>query len=108
MLDDLDPHSSYLNEEAFASLQEATEGTFGGLGIEINETANKEIEIISPIEDSPAARAGVMPGDVIVKVNGEALSELPLNEVVKQLRGEPGSTIELTVRRGDEEIDFSI
>ena len=108
MLDDLDPHSSYLNEEAFSSLQEATEGAFGGLGIEINETVNKEIEIISPIEDSPAARAGVLPGDVIVKVNGELLSGLPLSDVVKQLRGAPGSTIELTVRRGDEEIDFSM
>lgn len=108
MLDDLDPHSSYLNEEAFSSLQEATEGTFGGLGIEINQTADKEIEIISPIEDSPAARAGIMPGDVIVKVNGEVLSGLPLSEVVKQLRGDPGSTIELTVRRGEEEIDFSM
>ena len=108
MLDDLDPHSSYLNEEAFSSLQEATEGAFGGLGIEINQTADKEIEIISPIEDSPAARAGIMPGDVIVKVNGEELSSLPLSEVVKQLRGDPGSTIELTVRRGEEEIDFSM
>ena len=71
MLDDLDPHSAYLNQEAFSSLQEATEGTFGGLGIEINETADKEIEIISPIEDSPAARAGVMPGDIIIKVDGK-------------------------------------
>ncbi|HZJ97743.1 MAG TPA: S41 family peptidase [Oligella sp.] len=86
----------------------ATEGAFGGLGIEINETVNKEIEIISPIEDSPAARAGVLPGDVIVKVNGELLSGLPLSDVVKQLRGAPGSTIELTVRRGEEEIDFSM
>lgn len=108
MLDDLDPHSAYLNQEAFSSLQEATEGTFGGLGIEINETADKEIEIISPIEDSPAARAGVMPGDIIIKVDGKDIVGLPLNDVVKQLRGEPGSGIELTLRRGQEEIDVSM
>lgn len=108
MLDDLDPHSSYLNEEAFTSLQEATEGAFGGLGIEINETASKEIEIISPIEDSPAARAGVLPGDVIVKVDGASISGLPLSEVVKSLRGEPGTSIELSVRRGLEELDLVI
>lgn len=108
MLDDLDPHSSYLNEEAFTSLQEATEGTFGGLGIEIDETASKEIEIISPIEDSPAARAGIMPGDVIVKVDGESIVDLPLTEVVKKLRGEPGSSLELSVRRGQEVLDFMI
>ena len=108
MLEDLDPHSAYLNEEAFNSLQQATEGSFGGLGIEINETANKEIEIISPIEDSPAARAGIMPGDIIIKANGETISGLPVNEVVKQLRGEPGSIVELTVRRGDEEMSFTM
>lgn len=108
MLDDLDPHSSYLNEEAFTSLQEATEGTFGGLGIEINETAAKEIEIISPIEDSPAARVGIMPGDVIVKVDGESISDQPLTEVVKKLRGAPGSSLELSVRRGEEVLDFLI
>lgn len=108
MLDDLDPHSSYLNEEAFTSLQEATEGAFGGLGIEIDDTSSKEIEIISPIEDSPAARAGIMPGDIIVKVDGESILELPLSEVIKKLRGEPGSSIELSVRRGDEVLDFII
>lgn len=108
MMDSLDPHSSYLNEEAFAGLQEATEGSFGGLGIEIEDTANKEIEIISPIEDSPAAKAGIMPGDVIVKVDGVAVTELPLSEVVKKLRGEPGSGIVLTVRRGAEILDFEI
>lgn len=108
MLDDLDPHSTYLNEEAFSSLQEATEGTFGGLGIEIDDTATKEIEIISPIEDSPAARVGIMPGDIIVKVDGVSVAELPLTEVVKKLRGEPGSSIELSVRRGEEVLDFVI
>ena len=108
MMDSLDPHSSYLNEEAFTSLQEATEGAFGGLGIEIEDRANKEIEIISPIEDSPAAKAGIRPGDVIVKVDGMAVTEMPLAEVVKKLRGEPGSSIVLTVRRGEEILDFEI
>ena len=108
MLEDLDPHSTYLNEEAFANLQEATEGSFGGLGIEINETSNKEIEIISPIEDSPAARAGILPGDVIVKIDGESIKSTTLNEVVKKLRGKPGTSIELSVRRGEEVLDLTI
>lgn len=108
MLDSLDPHSSYLNKEAFASLQEATEGAFGGLGIEINETASKEIQIISPIEDSPAARAGILPGDVIESVDGESISGKPLAEIVKLLRGAPGTSIALGIVRDDETLEFEL
>lgn len=98
MMTELDPHSSYLNKEDMIDLQEETEGEFGGLGIEIGEE-NGFVKIISPIEGTPAAKAGVLPGDVIVKINGVDMKDKPMSEVIKLLRGHPGTVVQLTLRR---------
>ncbi|NOL48775.1 S41 family peptidase [Pelistega europaea] len=98
MMNELDPHSSYLNKDDMIDLQEETEGEFGGLGIEVGED-NGFVKIISPIEGTPAAKAGVLPGDVIVKINGEEMKGKQMSEVIKLLRGDPGTTITLTLRR---------
>lgn len=98
MLDKLDPHSVYLNKEDMVDLQEETEGEFGGLGIEIGEESGY-VKIISPIEDTPAARAGVLPGDLIVKIDDKSMQGKPMNEVIKLLRGSPGTVVKLSLRR---------
>lgn len=109
MVNDLDPHSSFLDEEEFEEMKESTDGEFGGLGIEIGVEQGL-VKIIAPIEDTPAAKAGIMPGDLIIKINGESTEGKPLNDVIKQLRGEPGSEIVLTVKRSSsaEPLDFTI
>lgn len=101
MLAGLDPHSAYLSEEDYSSLQENTESGFGGLGIEVGEE-NGYIKVITPIDDSPAARAGVMPGDLIVEINGRPVRDMLVNDAVEQLRGEVGSTVRLTLMRNNE------
>lgn len=101
MLAGLDPHSAYLSADDYDSLQENTEGQFGGLGIEVGEE-NGYIKVITPIDESPAARAGVMPGDLIVEINGRPVREMLVNDAVELLRGEPGSTVRLTLMRESE------
>jgi carboxyl-terminal processing protease len=101
MLSGLDPHSAYLSADDYESLQESTEGQFGGLGIEVGEE-NGYIKVITPIDDSPAARAGVMPGDLIVEINGRPVREMLVNDAVDMLRGEVGSTVQLTLMRESE------
>lgn len=101
MLAGLDPHSAYLSADDYDSLQENTEGEFGGLGIEVGEE-NGYIKVITPIDDSPADRAGVMPGDLIIEINGRPVREMLVNDAVELLRGEPGSTINLTLMRESE------
>jgi len=95
---DLDPHSVYLDEEAYKQMQDITRGGFGGLGIEIG-TQDGMPKVIAPIEDTPAARAGILTGDVITHINGEATKGMSLNDAVKKMRGEPGTAIDLTVER---------
>lgn len=107
MMDKLDPHSSYLDAEDMLDLQEDTDGEFGGLGIEIGEEKGY-VKIISPIEGTPAAKAGILPGDLIVKINGESMKDKPMREVIKLLRGEPGSMVVLTVDRANMPIDIEI
>lgn len=109
MVNDLDPHSSFLDEDEFEEMKESTDGEFGGLGIEIGAEQGL-VKIIAPIEDTPAAKAGIMPGDLIIKINGESTEGMPMNDVIKQLRGEPGSEIVLTVNRSssDEPLDIKI
>ncbi|WP_051532232.1 S41 family peptidase [Brackiella oedipodis] len=99
MLSDLDPHSSYLDKEDYEDLQESTEGEFGGLGIEISERDNHILQIIAPIEGSPADKAGILPGDQIVQVNDTVVTGQSMTEVTKQLRGEPGTSIRLLIKR---------
>jgi len=98
MLTGLDPHSSYLNPRNFRDMQVQTRGEFGGLGIEVTQEAGY-IKVISPIDETPAARAGVRPGDIITHLNGTTTQGLTLQVAVEQMRGERGSTIRLTIRR---------
>ncbi len=101
MLVGLDPHSAYLDEEAFKDLQEGTSGEFGGLGIEVG-TDPAGVKVISPIDDTPAAIAGIRGGDIIFKIDGKLIRDLPLSDAVKLMRGKPNTSIELSVLRKGE------
>lgn len=109
MVQDLDPHSAYLDELEYEEMRASTDGEFGGLGIEIGPEKGF-VKIISPIEDTPAAKAGIMPGDIITRINGESMEGKPLNEVVKNLRGDVGSPIKLSVNRPStgKQLDFDL
>ncbi|QYZ66041.1 MAG: peptidase S41 [Gammaproteobacteria bacterium (ex Lamellibrachia satsuma)] len=98
MLSDLDPHSSYLNEEEYKELRVGTSGEFGGLGIEVG-MEDGFIKVISPIDDTPAQRAGVLAGDLIVRLDDTPVKGLSLNEAVNLMRGKPGSSLVLTIAR---------
>ena len=98
MLSGLDPHSTYLNREMFKQMQVETRGEFGGLGIEI-VAAEGGLRVIAPIEDSPAYRAGVLAGDLIIKIGSQLAKDIPLIEAVKLMRGKPGSSVNLTIFR---------
>jgi len=98
MLSDLDPHSAYLDEEAFRDMQTSTQGEFGGLGIEVG-TENGFIKIISPIEDTPAARAGVLAGDLIIRIDDTPTQGITLSDAVKLMRGKPNTPIKLSIMR---------
>jgi carboxyl-terminal processing protease len=96
MLAELDPHSEYLDKEGLQQLSEDTSGQYSGLGIEVLQV-DGGLKIISPIDDTPAARAGIKPGDSIVKINGTLVDPQNINEMFQQLRGKPGSKITLTI-----------
>jgi carboxyl-terminal processing protease len=98
MLSGLDPHSSYLDPEAFKDLRVGTEGEFGGLGIEVT-MEDGFVKVVSPIEDTPAAKAGLKTGDLIIRLDEKAVKGMSLNDAVKLMRGKPGSDITLTVVR---------
>jgi carboxyl-terminal processing protease len=98
MLSGLDPHSSYLDAEQFTELQVGTTGQFGGLGIEVG-MENGFVKVIAPIDDTPAQRAGVESGDLVIRLDDTPVKGMTLNEAVKVMRGEPGSDIELTIVR---------
>ncbi len=98
MLTSLDPHSSYMNEKSFRDMQVQTRGEFGGLGIEV-QMDNGLVKVVSPIDDTPAARAGIKPGDLIVELNGEPVQGLTLDEAVEKMRGPVNSDIKLTIKR---------
>ncbi len=101
MLTGLDPHSSYLDADAFREMQVGTQGEFGGLGIEVG-MEDGFVKVISPIDDTPAARAGVKPGDLIVKIDDTSVKGMTLNDAVKRMRGKPNTKITLTlVRKGE-------
>ncbi|HET7832063.1 MAG TPA: S41 family peptidase [Gallionella sp.] len=101
MLSGLDPHSAYLDAEAFKELQVGTQGEFGGLGIEVG-MEDGLVKVISPIEDTPAYHAGIKSGDLIVKLDDTLVKGMTLNDAVKRMRGKPGSKIVLTIIRKDE------
>ncbi len=102
MLSDLDPHSAYLDADAYREMQTATQGEFGGLGIEVG-TEDGFVKVISPIEDTPAARAGVKAGDLIIKIDDKSTKGLLLNDAVKLMRGKPKTKIVLTLVRKNED-----
>lgn len=109
MLQGLDPHSEFFNPEEYKSFQVGTKGSFGGLGITITMRDN-EMTIISPIEDTPAYKAGLKSGDIIVMIENEPTASMSLGEAVSKMRGEPGTKIKITVARKNEPapIDFTI
>ena len=98
MLEGLDPHSSYLDEEAYLDLQEGTSGEFGGLGIEVG-MEDGFIKVISPIDDTPAQKAGLQAGDLIIRLDDTPVKGMSLNDAVTRMRGEPGTDITLTIIR---------
>jgi len=98
MLTSLDPHSGYLSPENFEDMQDTTRGEYGGLGIEIT-SEDGVVKVISPMDGTPAARAGVQAGDYITAVNGESVLGMPVAEAVKQMRGPVGEIVTLTIAR---------
>lgn len=100
MLNGLDPHSAYLDAEAYKELQVGTHGEFGGLGIEVG-MEDGVVKVISPIEDTPAYHAGIKTGDLIIKLDDTLVKGMSLNDAVKRMRGKPGSKIVLTILRKD-------
>ena len=98
MLQSLDPHSSYLSADDYSDMQVKTKGTFGGLGIEIT-MEDGIVKVVSPIDDTPAYEAGMLPGDLIIGIDGESIRGLSLNQAVEKLRGPVGSEITINVLR---------
>lgn len=109
MLTSLDPHSAYLNNEKFEDMQVNTKGEFGGLGIEVT-MENGVVKVVSPIDETPAAEAGILAGDYIVEIDGEPVMGLTLSEAVDKMRGKVGTEINLVISREGEEgpLDFTL
>ena len=101
MLSSLDPHSSFLDDQSFKYMSEQTKGKFGGLGIEVT-MENGVVKVVSPIDDTPASKAGLKPGDYITNIDGEAVMGMTLNDAVDKMRGKIGSKVKLTIRRINE------
>lgn len=107
MLTSLDPHSAYMNEDDFKDLKQSTQGEFGGLGIEVTMEGGL-VKVVSPIEDTPAAAAGLMSGDLIIKIGSRDVQGLTLKDAVDMMRGKPGSTVRLLILREDEKRTFPV
>lgn len=107
MLSGLDPHSAYLNPEAYKEMQIGTSGEFGGLGIEVN-MEDGFVKVVSPIDDTPAQRAGIKAGDIIIKIDQTPVKGLTLNDAVKMMRGKVGSEITLSIIREGQEKPLQI
>jgi carboxyl-terminal processing protease len=107
MLSGLDPHSAYLDAEGFKDLQVGTQGEFGGLGIEVG-MEDGFVKVVSPIEDTPAYRAGLKTGDLIIKLDDTPVKGMNLNDAVKRMRGKPGTQIKLTIMRKGEQKPFVV
>lgn len=99
MLGTLDPHSQFMEPEVYHDMQEETEGKFGGLGIVISMSKEGFLTVISPMEDTPGARAGLLPGDRIIKIDGKPTDKMTLQDAVRQLRGDPDTQVTITVFR---------
>jgi len=99
MLSGLDPHSDYMDPSQYNDMQVQTNGQFGGLGLEVTEDPNGFIRVVTPIDGTPAAKAGIKSGDLIVSLDGKTVEGLSLNDAVNRMRGPPGSKITLTIKR---------
>lgn len=102
MLTSLDPHSGYLAPESFEAMRDQTRGEYGGLGIEVT-SEDGVVKVISPMDDTPAARAGIQAGDYITAIDGQSVMGMPLNDAVKQMRGAVGQPIVLSIAREDKD-----
>lgn len=100
MLSGLDPHSSYMNARQYSDMQVQTSGQFGGLGLEVTQTSGL-LKVITPIDGTPGAKAGIKPGDIIVEINHHATDGLSLDDAVAKMRGAPGTQITLTIKRSN-------
>src|SRR6195952_1963034 len=100
MLTSLDPHSSYMDAKSYRDMQVQTRGEFGGLGIEVTQE-NGDIKVVTPIDDTPASKAGILSGDLIVGIDGEAVSGLTLNQAVDKMRGAVNTSVNLKILRGE-------
>ncbi len=107
MLSGLDPHSMYLDAELFGDLDNQTKGHYGGIGLEISHK-DEDIVVVSPLDDSPAARVGVNAGDKIIEINGDTTNGETLPSVIRRLRGPIGEAVEMVVSRGGEQLRFAI
>lgn len=107
MLSDLDPHSTYLAPKDYEELEESTSGEFGGLGIEVG-MENGFVKVIAPIDDTPAHKAGVLAGDLIIKLDEKPVKGMSLEEAVKLMRGKPGTVLTLTIMREGESAPIEI
>jgi carboxyl-terminal processing protease len=107
MVSGLDPHSSFLDKKDFAEMQEHTQGKFAGLGIEIT-SEDGVVKVLNPIEDTPAARAGIQSGDLITRLDDKPVRGMTLDQAVRRMRGEPGTKITLTIFRKSEDRTFPI
>jgi carboxyl-terminal processing protease len=108
MLSSLDPHSGYLNAKSYGEMKVQTHGSFGGLGIEVTMEGGL-VKVVSPIDDTPAFRAGLQPGDLVTHIDGEQVLGLTLSEAVEKMRGPVDTKIELTIRReGQDPFDVTI
>lgn len=99
MLNSLDPHSEFMDPEKFDELKKDTEGEFGGVGIIVQLSKDKLLTVVTPMEDTPGYRAGILPQDQILKIDGKNTTRIELEDAVKELRGEPGTSVSLTLRR---------
>ncbi len=107
MLTGLDPHSAYLDEDAFTELRVGTSGEFGGLGIEVG-MENNFIKVISPIDDTPAEKAGLKAGDLIIRLDDKSVKGMSINDAVKVMRGKPGEPIDLLIVRDGKDKPFKV
>lgn len=109
MISELDPHSAYLDKEAFADLQASTSGEFGGIGLEVSLDEGF-IKVVTPIDDSPSARAGILSGDVVIRIDDSPVKGMDLNKAVNLMRGPKNSPIKITVMREgvDQPLDFEL
>ncbi len=108
MLSGLDPHSSYMDSKSFKDMQVQTKGEFGGLGIEVTQEEGF-VKVVTPIDDTPASRAGLLAGDLIVEIDGDTVQGLTLNQAVDRMRGPVNSSVKLRIsRKGSDSFDVSL